>query len=154
MTPSDIARFRADTPGVARRNHLNNCGAALMPRPVIDAIQGHIELEAAIGGYEAAEQKAAGCEAVYASVARLIGAETREVALMENATLAWDMAFYGLRFGPGDRILTGRADYGANYVAYLQTARRTGAVIEVIPNDASGATDPAALEAMLTSASS
>jgi selenocysteine lyase/cysteine desulfurase len=149
MTPTAIARFRADTPGVARRNHLNNCGAALMPRPVIDAIQGHIELEAAIGGYEAAEQRAAECEAVYASVARLIGAEAREVALMENATLAWDMAFYGLRFGPGDRILTGRADYGANYVAYLQTARRTGAVIEVIPNDASGATDPAALEAML-----
>ena len=97
ITRAALARLRADTPGVAQRNHLNNCGAALMPRPVIDAICAHIDLEATIGGYEAADRKAAEIEAVYASVARLIGAEVREVALLENATLAWDMAFYGLR---------------------------------------------------------
>ena len=61
------------------------------------------------------------------------------------------MAFYALAqaFRPGDRILTARAEYGANYVAFLQAARRTGAMIEVIPDDATGATDPAALAAML-----
>ncbi len=99
MTPSELERLRADTPGIAQRIHLNNAGAALMPRPVIEALHAHIDLEAAIGGYEAAEARAGESEAVYASVARLIGAEVREIALMENATLAWDMAFYGLRFG-------------------------------------------------------
>lgn len=57
--------------------------------------------------------------------------------------------FYGLRFRQGDRILTGQAEYGANYVAYLQTAKRTGARIEVIPNNEAGETDPQALEAMI-----
>ena len=45
--------WRRDTPGCAHRNHLNNAGAALMPRPVIDAITEHIRLEAGTGGYEA-----------------------------------------------------------------------------------------------------
>jgi selenocysteine lyase/cysteine desulfurase len=145
----DLHKLRAETPGTAHRIHLNNCGAALMPQPVIAAIQRHIALESEIGGYEAADARKAECDAVYASAARLIGASPSEIALVGNATLAWDMAFYSLRFGKGDRILTAQAEYGANYVAYLQMAKRTGAVVEVIPNDAAGETDPAALEAMI-----
>ena len=57
---------------------------------------------------------------------------------MENATRAWDMAFYGLSFAPGDRILTARAEYASNVIAFLQVAARTGAVVEVVDNDESG----------------
>ncbi len=145
----DIAALRAETPGCAHKVHFNNAGAALMPRPVIDALKAHIDLEAEIGGYEAAAIRAADCDAVYASVARLIGARPREIALLENATVAWQLAFYALQFAEGDRILTSRAEYAANYVAFLQMAQRTGCVIEVIPDDAYGASDPAALEAMI-----
>lgn len=145
----DLDRLRAETPGVANRIHLNNAGAALMPEPVIAAVKDHIDLEAAIGGYEAEAREAARIEAVYDSIARLIGAGREEIALTENATVAWDLAFYALGFGPGDRILTARAEYAANYIAYLQVARRTGAVIEVVPDDAQGVLDPAALEAMI-----
>jgi len=120
-----------------------------MPAPVVGAMKDYLDLEAAIGGYEAAAQEAARLDGVYDSIARLIGASRDEIALMENATVAWDMAFYALRFQPGDRILTAQAEYAANYVAYLQVARRTGAVIEVIPNDETGVLDPDALEAMI-----
>jgi selenocysteine lyase/cysteine desulfurase len=145
----DLEHLRAETPGVANRIHLNNAGAALMPAPVIAAIKDHIDLEAAIGGYEAEEREAARLEGVYDSIARLIGARRDEIALAENATVAWDLAFYALGFAPGDRILTARAEYAANYIAYLQVAKRTGAVIEVIPDDAHGVLDPLALEAMI-----
>ena len=145
----DLDRLRAETPGVANRIHLNNAGAALMPAPVIAAVKDHIDLEAAIGGYEAEAQEAARLEGVYDSIARLIGAGRDEIALAENATVAWDLAFYALAFQPGDRILTARAEYAANYIAYLQVARRTGAVIEAIPDDAHGVLDPGALEAMI-----
>lgn len=145
----DLDRLRAETPGVANRNHLNNAGAALMPAPVIAAMKDHIDLEAAIGGYEAEAQEAVRIEAVYDSIAGLIGAGRDEIALVENATVAWDMAFYAFDFAPGDRILTARAEYAANYIAYLQVAKRTGAVIEVIPDDADGVLDPVALEAMI-----
>src|SRR4051812_6027134 len=102
----DLSKLRADTPGTKNCIHLNNCGAALMPLPVLGAIQRHLILEAEIGGYEAAEARLAECDAVYSSVARLIGAQPGEIAILENATLAWDMAFYSLQFREGDRILT------------------------------------------------
>ncbi len=145
----DLDRIRADTPATARRTYLHNAGAALMPVLVVEAMKRHLDLEAEIGGYAAAAQAAGRVQAVYASVARLLGAAPDEIALTENATVAWQMAFYALRFAPGDRILTAEAEYAANYVAYLQVARRTGAVIEVVPNDASGQLDVAALARMI-----
>jgi selenocysteine lyase/cysteine desulfurase len=145
----DLHRVRGETIGVTHRIHLNNAGAALMPAAVLDAMTGYLRLEAEIGGYEAAGQEAARLDAVYESVARLIGAAPDEIALMENATVAWQMAFYALSFRPGDRILTAQAEYAANYVAFLQVAKRTGAVIEVIPNDAGGALSVEALEHLI-----
>lgn len=149
MNKSDLNRLRDDTPGVKNCVHLNNAGAGLMPIPVIDAIKEHIDLEAKIGGYEAAGREQERCDQVYDSVANLIGASRREIALCENATFAWQMAFYGLDLSAGDRILTARAEYAANYVAFLQRAAKIGCKIEVIPDRADGSTDPDALERML-----
>lgn len=145
----NIDRIRADTPAVRQINYLHNAGAALMPDPVIHAMKGYIDLEAAIGGYAAADHETVRLEGVYDSVARLLNATPGEIALTENATVAWQMAFYAMRFVAGDRILTSQSEYGANYVAFLQMALRTGVIVEVIPNDESGATDPAALARMI-----
>jgi cysteine desulfurase/selenocysteine lyase len=145
----DIDRIRADTPGVARLVYFDNAGAALMPIPVVEAMKRHIDLETEIGGYAAAELESGRLGSVYGSVARLVNAAPGEIALTENATVAWQMAFYALRFREGDRILTVEAEYAANYVAYLQIAKRTGATIEVVPSDDSGEIDVGALERML-----
>ena len=145
----DLERARRETPGCATVLHFNNAGAALMPRPVLDALQRHLQLEATIGGYEAAEREHAAVEHVYDALARLIGSHRDEIAVIENATRAWDMAFYSLRFGAGDRILTATAEYASNYIAYLQVAARTGAVVEVIPDDEHGQVSVEALRRML-----
>ena len=71
-TIPDIAALRAETPGCAHRIHLNNAGAALPPQPVLKAMQGYLELEANIGGYEAADLSAGGIEGFYAAIARLL----------------------------------------------------------------------------------
>jgi cysteine desulfurase/selenocysteine lyase len=145
----DIDRIRADTPAASRLAYLHNAGAALMPTPVVEAMKGHIDLETEIGGYAAADRESDRLEAVYGSVARLLNAAPDEIALMENATVAWQMAFYSLPFRKGDRILTAEAEYAANYVAFLQVAKRTGAVIDVVPSDVSGELDINALERMI-----
>lgn len=145
----DLDKARRETPGVSQVAHFNNAGAALMPQVVLDTLKAHLDLEAQIGGYEAARLRQAELEAVYASLARLLGASPGEIAVVENATRAWDMAFYSIPFQPGDRILTSQAEYASNYIAYLQVAKRYGALVEVIPNDPHGQVDLEALERML-----
>lgn len=145
----DIAALRADTPAVARLIHFNNAGASLMPRPVLDALTGHLTLEAEIGGYEAREREDAKLERFYDAAARMVGGERDEIAFIENATRAWDMVFYAFDWKAGDRLITSRADYDSNMIAYLQVARKYGVSVELIPDDDHGQLDPNALEVML-----
>jgi len=144
--PFDLQRARQDTPGCEHVLHFNNAGASLMPRPVLDATIAHLQLEAQIGGYEAADRAHDAIEHTYDAVGTLINCSRDEVAIIENATRAWDMAFYSIPFKPGDRILTVMAEYASNYIAYLQIDQKTGATVEFIPNDAYGQISVEALE--------
>ena len=146
----DIDALRADTPACRDILHFNNAGASLMPDPVFDAVMGHLTLERQIGGYEAARATAGDLAAFYTEFAALLNADPDEIAYAENATRAWDMAFYGLPLAPGDRILTHASDYVSNYLALLQQARRRGLHIDLVPSDPAGQIDIAALEAMIT----
>ena len=145
----DFARLRAETPGCAHVLHLNAAGSALPSQRTLDATLEHLKLEAEIGGYEAADQARDELNGFYPSIARLIGAEPDEIAFVENATRAWDLAFYSLDFKPGDRILTAVSEYSSNYISYLQVAKKTGAEIVVVPDDNHGQIDVAALERMI-----
>ena len=145
----NLEQIRADTPAALGQSFLLSAGASLMPDPVVEAMVEHLRLEQSIGGYGAADQQQARLDGVYDSVAALLNADRDEIALVENATVAWQMAFYAFDWRAGDRILTGQSEYAANYVAYLQMAKRRGVVIDVVPNDTSGAVDPDALAAMI-----
>ncbi len=60
-----VSRARRETPGCGEVLHFNNAGAALMPEAVLDAVVSHLELEARIGGYEAAAKAEGELERVY-----------------------------------------------------------------------------------------
>ncbi|MFL5758459.1 MAG: aminotransferase class V-fold PLP-dependent enzyme [Thermomicrobiales bacterium] len=144
----EVARFRDETPGCANVTHFNHAGASLMPAPVVDAVIGHVQREAEIGGYEAADEAEDRLENVYDTIARLICADRSEIAVVENATRAWDMAFYGIPFQAGDRILTSIAEYASNVIAFLHVAER-GVAIDVVPNDETGQLSVEALRHMI-----
>jgi selenocysteine lyase/cysteine desulfurase len=145
----DLARLRAETPGTAHVAHFNNAGAGLMPAPVLHAQIEHLQREAVTGGYEAKAEAAERLEAVYASLARLLNCGADEIALVENATVAWDLAFHAFDWQPGDTVLTAEAEYVSNYLAYLHAAEKYGIVVKPVPSDASGQLDVAALEATI-----
>jgi cysteine desulfurase/selenocysteine lyase len=129
--------------------HFNNAGAALQPTPVLEAVRQHLDLEAKLGGYEAAEAASGALDDVYGVVAALLGANPCEIALMESATRGLDAVLYSLPLEPGDRIHASTQEYASSFIALLQLSRRTGAVVEVIPSDADGIPDLEALEASL-----
>ncbi|MFJ7781025.1 aminotransferase class V-fold PLP-dependent enzyme [Streptomyces yangpuensis] len=129
--------------------HLNNAGAALMPTPVTDAMMAHLELESRRGGYEAAESQEAALRMPYTAAARILACDPADIAITDSATRAWSLAFYSIPFERGDRILASSVEYGSNYVSLLHVARRVGATVEILENDAFGRVDVAALRATL-----
>ncbi|QIK67194.1 aminotransferase class V-fold PLP-dependent enzyme [Nocardioides sp. HDW12B] len=142
----DLDRLRADTPGTETVVHLNNAGSALPTRQVLDTVVGHLRREAEIGGYEAQWEVADEIEAVYAAVAALLGAETRQVALTDSATRSWDLAVYGYPFEPGDRVLVSRQEYASNAISLLHLRDRLGVEVVLVEDDDHGQVSLDALE--------
>src|SRR2546422_8291400 len=146
LTPTpDLDRWRRETPGCRDRIHLNNAGAALMPQPVLQAVTAHLEREAAIGGYEAEDEAEPKVRETYELLGRVVGAAARNMAIVENATVAFSQAMSAFDFRPGDRIITTRADYPSNQLTYLSLARRAG--VETVRADdlPEGGVDPASV---------
>ena len=147
--PPELARWRADTPGCAHRVHLNNAGAALTPRVVHQAVATHLALEDELGGYEAAEARRDELHRVSEDLGRLVGAGARNIALVQSSTVAFAQALETFDFGPGDTILTSRADYASNQIMYLSLARRRGVEIIRAPDATEGGIDPDAVRSLV-----
>lgn len=150
MMVQDVARWRSDTPACRDLTHFNNAGSSLPPSQVVDAVVQHLRLEAQIGGYEAAAKMAPTIDRVRPSIAAMLGATPIDIALVENATRAWDMAFYSIPFEPGDMIITGIASYVSNYLAFLHIKELHRVEIVVCPDDEYGQIDVLALESLCT----
>src|SRR5256884_143380 len=116
-----------------------------MPQPVLQAVTAHLEREAAIGGYEAEDEAEPKVRETYELLGRVVGAAARNMAIVENATVAFSQALSAFDFRPGDRIVTTRADYPSNQLTYLSLARRAG--VETVRADdlPEGGVDPASV---------
>ncbi len=145
----NVPELRADTPGLAHRIHLNHAGASLMPRPVLDAIRDHVDLEARIGGYEAAAEAAGAIEASYGHVAELLGTQPDRIAMTEHATASFVAALSSIPFERGDIVLTTRNDYVSNQIQYLSLAHRFGVEVVRAPDAPEGGVDLEAMEGLI-----
>lgn len=134
---------------MGERVHLNSAGAALMPDQVVQEVVSHVRLEARVGGYEAAELVSDRVEGFYASVARLLGARPQEVAFVESATRAWELALGSVPLKAGDRVLTTVSEYSSNGMGLVKAAGAVGARVEVVADDGDGVVDVGALERAL-----
>src|SRR5205809_633698 len=109
----NVDALRASTPGCRNRIHLNNAGAGLLSSRTLDAMRAHLDLEAEIGGYEAAAQVSDRVDATYEALARLLGGSPEQIALFDNSTHAWNAAFYSVPLAAGDRVITAESEYGS-----------------------------------------
>jgi len=134
----DVCRARKETKGANSIIHFNNAGASLMPQPVSQVLHEYLNAEEQYGGYETADKYSNALNSFYDSAAKLLNCSSSEIAYVENATRAWDLAFYSFKFQPGDRILASMAEYGSSVIAYLQQAKKFGVEVVYIPNDKYG----------------
>ncbi|KAA6422013.1 MAG: aminotransferase class V [Trebouxia sp. A1-2] len=150
----DWARIRADTPAAEKVLHFNNAGSALPTQQVTKAQHAYLELEATTGGYEALIQEAEAMEKPYTALAQLLNCHPDEIAITTSSTASWFQVFGGLNLKAGDRILTSVSEYGSNFLAYLQAIKRQQVQVEIIPEDAEGDVDIAALEKLVAAGAS
>src|SRR5216684_3994545 len=144
-----LKQWREETQGCANHIHLNNTSAGLMPRSVLDAIVGHLNREANFGAYESADDAEAAVSEAYANVSKLLGTQPRNVAVVENSTVAFFQALAAFDFKPGDIIVTTRNDYISNQLAYLSLAKRHGVEIQRAADRESGGVDPDSVRDLL-----
>jgi selenocysteine lyase/cysteine desulfurase len=144
-----VRQWREDTPGCANQIHFNNAASGLMPRGVLDAITAHLNREANVGGYESADDAEAAVADAYANVARVLGAQPRNIAVVENSTVAFFQALSAFDFKVGDVIVTTRNDYISNQLAYLSLARRHGVEVRRAADLVSGGADPQSAKELL-----
>jgi len=145
----NLERARRDTPACARVAHLNNAGAALSPQPVVDEVVDYLRLEAEIGGYETAARELDRLRRPYTAAAAMLNCDAEEIAVVESATRAWQLAFAAIPLAPGDRVLTSMAEYGTNYMGLLHAVAHRGIVVDVVPDDDDGRLSVEALREMI-----
>ncbi len=122
----DVVSIRASTPGCKTKIHFNNAGASLMPSPVIEAMTQYISLESLMGGYEAAEEKAADIEGFYGSMAKLLKTNSNNIAFTSSSTNSFARALSCIPFQRGESILIANEDYVSNQLAFLSLQKRFG----------------------------
>jgi selenocysteine lyase/cysteine desulfurase len=146
----EIQKFRSETRGTSEWTHFNNAGASLPPDEVVETVIRYLNEEAALGGYEMEHKYKDQLDNVYELIARFIHAEKEEIAIVENASMAWGLAFNGIEFKAGDEIITSEMEYVTNLLGFLNAEQTHGIQIKVIPNDAQGNFSLEALEAAVS----
>lgn len=145
----DLDRVRADTRGCANRIHFNNAGAAFPPDVVVAAMTAHLELEAELGGYEAADAQSNAIADFYAATAELLGCSPTNIAFAPSATDAFARALSAIPFTSGDVLLTTQDDYISNQIAFLSLRKRFAIEVVHAPNIPEGGVDTDAMARLM-----
>ncbi|MGZ4709052.1 MAG: aminotransferase class V-fold PLP-dependent enzyme [Acidimicrobiales bacterium] len=144
-----VARAREGL--VVTRAHFNHAGMSLLPAESLDRIGAHLQLEAEIGGYEAAAAVADELAAVPDALAPLFGPEVAadEVTVVESASRASELIVWSMAetfgWGVDDRVLVDQFTYATVHSALMALRAARGVSIDVAPARPDGAVDPEAL---------
>ncbi|MEY9862347.1 selenocysteine lyase/cysteine desulfurase [Catenulispora sp. GAS73] len=145
----DVAALRAETPGCAEVVHFNNAGCGLIPAPVLRPVLEHLELEARIGGYEAAARRSEAVADFYAAIGSVVGCAPENIAFASSATHAFATGLSAIPFEPGDVILTTRNDFVSHQIAFLSLRKRLGVQIVHAPDAPEGGVDVTAMAELM-----
>lgn len=134
----DWAAFRAKFPVTQRLVYLNTGWSGPSAREVIDVLHRRALREAELGPttLEVRHEKALLVRAARAAAARLVGAETDEIALTSTTTEGVNVVLRGLGLGSGDEVLTCNLEHSSVLVPCYELRRRFGVAVTVVRSSA------------------
>ena len=180
FTAEESAAIRGDFPILSRfvrggkpLVYLDSGATSHKPRQVLDAERAFYEQHNAAvhrGAHQLAEEATDAFESARGTIARFIGAQTREVVFTKNATEALNLVAYSFsnaaaagamdgvdadvaaRFalGAGDEIVVTEMEHHANLVPWQELARRSGATLRWIGVTDDGRLNLGDLETVIT----
>jgi selenocysteine lyase/cysteine desulfurase len=128
---------------------LNHCGIGPLPKAAVaatcDAIQSHARLGSK--GMPGLPLTAESVESCRAMVAQLLGAGADEICFVKNTVEGLCTVASGIRWRPGDNIVSNRLEFPANIYVWMNLAE-SGVSLRFAEPD-SGRVDPAALFALV-----
>lgn len=147
-----IRRLRAGFPVTAERVYLGTGSFGPLSTAFAEARRASLETELATGRYSADrfERAARARERLRAELAAVVGIEPGELALTQSTGDGLAAVLTGLRWEPGDEIVSTQHEHPALRGPLEALARRHGVRLEVAAAPASGAADTAWLAPSLT----
>lgn len=126
----DLARFRSEFPVTRHGAYLNHAAVSPLSTSARRAMEGHIaELnERGAGNWPEWLKEHA---AARRSLARLVGCDADEIALLQNTSDGLTTLALGLDWRAGDRIVTAECEFPANLVPWL-ALRARGVRVEFV----------------------
>ena len=159
--PRSLEEVRAEFPILEREIHgeplayLDNGATSQKPLAVIEALDRYWRFENANvhrGVHTISEEATSLYEEARRTLAAHIGAESREVVFVRNATEALNLVAYSwgrANVTDGDRIVLTEMEHHSNIVPWYQLAEEKGAVLDWAPITEEGRLDLDALAALI-----
>lgn len=131
FSPQEIEKYRELFPVTRQWIYLNHAGVAPISLPVAEAVE-LFNREALQYGYTEAGRWHKRIEEIRSSCARLIGAQTDEVAFVKNTSHGLSLVARGLRLSEGDEVLISESEFPSNVYPWM-ALEKDGVVLRKIP---------------------
>lgn len=149
MSEFPIEKIRAETPGLSDAIFLNSAGASLRPKQVTETVKHYLDYEDIVGGHEAAYQTTRQQSDAYQSIAKLLGADSKEITLTTSNTQGWQRFVASLQLERGDEVIVSRAEFISGLTAIIELKRSRGVVVKIVDYDMQGVIDLSQLQQLL-----
>jgi selenocysteine lyase/cysteine desulfurase len=123
----NLTRVRKQFPVTENKAFLNHAAESPLPRPVAEAVREHLDRSSRFGE-GSGEPKDLGKQCF----AKLVGAKSGEIALVENTSMGLNIAANVLRYPPGSKVVTTDLEYPS--VVYPWLRKGIGAKIQYVKN--------------------
>lgn len=130
-----ISAIRQEVPATLTAAYLNAGTNGPLPRAAAAAIAQANEMQLLSGriGPGVYDNSVAVSTALRQEFARLLGADTDEIALTHHTTDGMNIAAWGQPYRPGDEIVTTSLEHPGGFMPVYAAAKRFGARVRVVP---------------------